>query len=89
MRVNGKFQVVHEMFGKLNNRLDMVLEKAAEVDQKIAEIAPPSGGPMATNHEHVKELELKIRKYEEGIKEESLFWKIYKSRNSAGPNAGA
>ncbi len=61
MHVNGKFQVVHEMFGKLDKKLDMVLEKVAEVGQKIAEIARPSAGPMATNHEYVMELERQIR----------------------------
>ncbi len=64
MRVNGKFQIVHEMFGKLGKKLDMVLEKVAEVDQKIAEIARPSAGPMATNQEYVMELERQIREYE-------------------------
>ena len=90
MRVNGKFQVVHEMFGKLDKKLDMVLEKVAEVDQKIAEIAPPSAGPMATNHEYVKELELKIRKYEEGSNVVPLYFKIYESTaGGARPRASA
>ena len=95
MRVNGKFQVVHEMFGTLDKKLDMVLEKVAEVDQKIAEIRPPSAGPMAANHDYVKESELKIRKYEEDSEEDPRWFKIYVSNNelyqsnSAGPSAGA
>ena len=64
MRVNDKFQVVHEMFGKLDKKPDMVLEKVAEVYQKVTERVPPSAGPMATNHEYIKELERQIREYE-------------------------
>ena len=71
MRVNDKFQVVHEMFGKLDKKLDMVLKKVAEVDQKITEIVPPSAGPsvgpVATNHEYVKDLKLTIRKYQRSV----------------------
>ncbi len=84
MRVNGKFKVVHEMFGKLDKKLDMVLEKFAEVDQKIAGIAPPSAGPMATNHhEYVKELECQIREYELMVEKNN---RIIES--VCGPSAG-
>ncbi len=48
----------------LDKKMAKVLEKIAEVDQKMPPNAGPSAGPMATNHEYVMELERRIREYE-------------------------
>jgi hypothetical protein len=67
-KIEDKFRVLFEMSKILDKKLAKVLEKVAEVDRKVTEIivppsAGPSEGPMATNHEYVKELERQIREY--------------------------
>ena len=83
-KIEDKFRVLFEMSKILDKKMAKVLEKIAEVDQKMPSSAGPSAGPMATNHEYVMELERRIHEYEQ-IEEKNI--RIIES--VMGPSAGA
>jgi hypothetical protein len=68
-KVEDKFRVLFEISKILDKKIaNNVLKKIAEVDQKIT-VGLLSEGHMAATCELVKEVELKIRKYELKVRE--------------------